>query len=159
MKLPRFARSGFITAVSTLFLSMTAMAQTSSPVLSASAGTPPAAKRVPKEMVNHGDKRVDDYFWLREKDDPETLPYLRKENEYMEAMLQPLQPLREQIYNELKSREIESDASVPERWGEYEYYTRMEPGKQYPIYCRKKAVDGAVEQVLLDQNQLAEGQS
>ncbi len=120
--------------------------------------TPPAASKRPTQIMQHGQARVDDYFWLRDKDDPETFAYLKKENEYLEAVLQKRQPLQARLFEELKSRLIESDLSVPERWGDYEYYRRMEPNKQYPIYCRKKvtASDGG-EEVLLDQNRLAEG--
>jgi hypothetical protein len=98
MKLPRAALVGL---VSTFFISFTAMAQSASPVITASAATPPAAKRVPKEMVNHGDKRVDDYFWLREKKNADTIAYLKAENAYTDAVMAPLKEFRESLYKEM----------------------------------------------------------
>ncbi|MBL8515795.1 MAG: S9 family peptidase [Betaproteobacteria bacterium] len=118
---------------------------------------PPAAKRVPKEMVNHGDKRVDDYFWLREKDNPDTIAYLKAENAYTDAVMAPLKDFREALYKEMLARIKETDQNVPWKKGGYWYYSRTEQGKQYNIYCRKKGTMEAQEEIVLDLNKLAEG--
>lgn len=122
-----------------------------------SAASPPAAKKNPKTDVLHGETRVDDYYWLREKSSPEVISYLEAENAYMEAVLKPTKPLQETIYNEILKRTKQTDLSVPYRLGEYWYYTRTEDGKQYAIYCRKKGSLEAQEQVVLELNELAKG--
>jgi oligopeptidase B len=119
--------------------------------------TPPVAKKVPKAIITHGDKRVDDYFWLREKTNSEVIAYLKAENAYTEAVTQPLQPFREKLYSEMLSHLKETDSSAPVRRGEFFYYTRTEKGKNYPIYCRKHSSLEAPEEIILDQNVLAEG--
>ena len=121
--------------------------------------TPPVAKKAPKEMIHHGDKRVDDYFWLREKDNPQVNAHLKAENAYTDAVLQPLAGLREQLYKEMLARIKETDQNVPYRKGEYFYYSRTEEGQQYPIYCRKKGRLEGVEEVLLNLNELAQGKA
>jgi oligopeptidase B len=118
---------------------------------------PPAAIRRPHEITQHGQTRIDEYYWMRDREDPQTLAYLRAENEYLEAILDHTKPLQNQLFEEMKGRLPETDLSVPEQFGGYQYYTRLEPGKQYPIYCRKPVTSGP-EQILLDQNALAEGQ-
>jgi oligopeptidase B len=118
---------------------------------------PPVASKRLHSITQHGQTRIDDYFWLRNRDDPETLPYLKAENEYLEAVLAHTQPLQEMLILEMKARIPESDLSAPQKHGGYVYYTRMEPGKQYPIFCRKTGWDESEEEVLLDQNALAEG--
>ena len=119
--------------------------------------SPPIAKTKPKVDTVHGEERVDNYFWLREKSNPQVIEHLEAENRYTEAMMQPTEDLQEQLYQELLGRIKETDLSVPEKMGDYYYYTRTEEGKQYPIYCRKKGSLEAEEEVLLDQNALAEG--
>ncbi|MBW4417653.1 MAG: S9 family peptidase [Myxacorys californica WJT36-NPBG1] len=119
--------------------------------------TPPIAPRHPHVHSLHGDERVDDYFWLRDRDNPEVIAYLEAENAYTEAMMQPAQALQETLYHEMLSRIQEDDLSVPYRRGEFYYYTRTETGKAYPIHCRKPGSLDAPEEVLLDQNQLAKG--
>ena len=119
----------------------------------------PLAPRRPKEITQHGLTRLDDYFWLRYKEDPEVLKYLRAESDYLEEVMQHTKPLQEAMFEEMKSRIKEDDSSVPEKDGDYFYYTRYETGKQYPLYCRKKDSLEAEEQVLLDHNAIAEGMS
>lgn len=116
---------------------------------------PPIAKKVPKVDKIHGDVRTDNYFWLREKTSPEVIAYLEAENSYTEAMTKSLEGLRQKIYNEILGHIKQTDLSVPYKFGEYWYYTRMEEGKQYSIYCRKKGTMEAAEQVTLDLNELA----
>lgn len=120
------------------------------------APTPPVAKCVEHREVRHGKTVVDDYFWLREKSNPEVIQYLEAENAYTEAMTGDLKPFREALYKEMLGHIKQTDLSVPERRGEFLYYTRTEEGKQYPIRCRKKGADGK-EEVLLDLNELAQG--
>ncbi len=118
---------------------------------------PPVAKIEPKVDSIHGYTRVDNYFWLRERDNPQVIEYLQAENDYTEAMMENTENLREMLYEELKSRIKETDLSAPERLDEYYYYTRTEEGKQYPIYCRKKGDRDAPEEILLDPNILSMG--
>ncbi|MEU7868184.1 S9 family peptidase [Dactylosporangium sp. NPDC049140] len=129
---------------------------------------PPAAKRVPHERVHHGDTVTDEYFWLQNRDDPDTVAYLEAENAFTAAATAHLEPLRETLFNEIKSRTKETDLSVPTRKGGHWYYTRTEEGKQYGIHCRVPAAEGRDappeigdgtplpgEEVLLDGNALA----
>jgi len=119
--------------------------------------TPPLAPKRPHPITQHGQSRTDDYFWMRERDDPAVMEYLLAENAYLDEMLGHTQPLQEQLYLEMKARIKEDDNTVPERFGDYFYYQRTETGKQYPIYCRKKDAPHASEEILIDQNVLAEG--
>lgn len=120
---------------------------------------PPAAKKVPKELVAHADKRVDNYFWLRGKDNPAVIEHLNAENAYTEAVMKPLAGFREGLYKEMLARIKETDESVPYRDRGWWYYTKEVEGKQYPIYCRRKGSMEAPEEVMLDVNALAEGKS
>jgi oligopeptidase B len=117
----------------------------------------PRARQVPRVDVLHGERRVDDYFWLRQKDDPEVRAYLEAENRYTEAVMSPTRPLQETLYSEMLGRIQETDLSVPFRDGAYFYYARTEEGKQYPILCRRRDTPGAAEEVTLDVNELARG--
>ena len=119
---------------------------------------PPLAPQRPHTITVHGDARPDPWHWLRQQDDPDTLPYLRAENAYTAAFLQPHSELQERIYSEIRSRIKEDDNSVPEKEGDYYYYVRYEEGGQYPIYCRRQGAPDGPETVLLDVNRLAEGQ-
>src|SRR4029077_11157120 len=98
----------------------------------------------------------DDYFWMREKADPEVAAYLEAENAYTAAVLKPTEPFQEALYREMLARIQETDLSVPYRDGGFFYYSRTEEGKQYPILCRKKGALTAPEEVTLDVNALAE---
>lgn len=99
---------------------------------------------------------VDNYYWLRDRDDSSVIAYLTAENEYAVAKTEHTRNLQDNLYNEMVGRIKESDLSVPARYGDFEYYTREDSGKQYKIYCRKPA-SGGDEQILLDLNALAEG--
>ncbi len=121
----------------------------------------PMAPKRPHPITQHGETRVDNYYWLRDRDDPEVLKYLRAESDYLEEVMGHTRPLQDMLYAEMKGRMVETDSSVPEKRGVYFYYTRNEAGKQYPIFCRRKdsldhPLDNA-EEILLDQNLLAEG--
>ncbi|MFW6062785.1 MAG: S9 family peptidase, partial [Chloroflexota bacterium] len=119
--------------------------------------TPPRAERRPHELTIHGHTRVDDYYWLRDKQNPDVIAYLEAENQYTEACLAHTAGLQETLYEEMVGRIKETDQSAPERIGDYFYYTRTVKGLEYPIYCRKAGSLDAEEQVLLDLNELAEG--
>jgi len=120
------------------------------------AQAPPVAKRVEHREVRHGVTVVDDYFWLREKSNPDVIEYLEAENAYTDALTKDLKPFQEALYAEMLGHIKQTDLSVPERRGDFYYYTRTEEGKQYPIHCRKKDSDGK-EEVILDLNELAKG--
>jgi oligopeptidase B len=115
----------------------------------------PIAPKQPKEIVQHGLTRLDHYFWMRHREDPEVLKYLHTEQDYLEEVMQHTKPLQKQLFQEMKGRIKEDDSSAPEKEGEFVYYTRFETGKQYPFYCRKKDDLNAPEEILLDQNELA----
>lgn len=119
----------------------------------------PVAPKRPKSLSQHGHTRLDNYFWLRDREDPETLKYLQAEIDYLDEMTQHTRTLREKLFVEMKGRIKEDDVTVPEKRGNYYYYLRHEQGKQYPIFCRKKGSLNAAEEILLDQNQLAEGRT
>jgi oligopeptidase B len=119
--------------------------------------TPPVAERRPHELVAHGHARVDDYYWMRDRDDPEVIRYLEAENAYMEAVMAHTEGLQERIFEEIRARIQEDDASVPYRLRDYWYYTRYEEGRDYPIYARKRGSLDAPEEIMLDVNELAEG--
>lgn len=118
---------------------------------------PPIAAQQSQVLSLHGDDRVDPYFWLRHRDDLNTIAYLNAENDYTEAMMSHTEALQTSLYDEMLARIQETDLSVPYRKGDYYYYSRTEIGKAYPIYCRKAGDLDAPEELLLDQNALAEG--
>ncbi|MFL6673289.1 MAG: S9 family peptidase [Massilia sp.] len=129
---------------------------------SAAVAAPVAAKTAWQES-RHGEVVTDDYRWLQKKDNPEVIAHLSAENAYTEAATAELKPLADKLFAEIKGRMQEVDLSVPARRGDYYYYNRFEAGKQYPINCRRRAGKGlayddkAAEEILLDQNKLAEG--
>lgn len=119
--------------------------------------TPPKATVRPHEMTMHGHTRVDNYYWLNERENPEVLAYLEAENQYVDTCLKHTEPLQEQLFKEITGRIKQDDNSVPVKIRDYYHYTRFEEGKEYPIICRKKHSLDAPEEILLDGNQLAEG--
>src|SRR5882724_8357922 len=121
--------------------------------------TPPVARREPVESVVHGDRRVDNYGWLREKQNPEVVGYLEAENAYAAAVLEPTGEFQENLYQEMLGRIQQTDLSVPYQLRGYLYFTRTEEGKQYALHCRRRDAEGAAEERLLDLNLLAEGHS
>ncbi|HEY2975935.1 MAG TPA: S9 family peptidase [Pyrinomonadaceae bacterium] len=137
-----------------LALNGSGFAQTNS---DANTPQPPMTEKKTKTTTIHNDTMVDDYFWLREKTNPEVIAHLEAENTYAEAMMKPTAALQDKLYKEMVGHIKETDVSVPYRWGNYFYYTRTEQGKQYPISCRKKGDLDAKEEVVLDQNELAKG--
>src|SRR5437773_10467972 len=125
---------------------------------SSSLPAPPVAKKVPKTTEINGHTLVDNYYWLREKKNPEVKVYLEAENAYTDEVMKPTEALQKKLYDEMLSRIKETDVEVPYKEGGDSYYTRTEAGKQYAIRCRKKGSMDAPEEVLLDTNELAKGQ-
>ncbi len=123
------------------------------------ASTPPVAAKHPKRIEVQGDVRVDDYFWLRERENPAVRAYVEAENGYTQAVMAHTQALQTKLVQEMRGRIQERDASVPEQIDDYFYYHRYEEGKQYPIHCRKQGSLDGPEAILLDQNELAAGQA
>jgi oligopeptidase B len=121
--------------------------------------TPPVAKKLPRVTEINGHKVVDNYFWLRDKKNPDVKAYLEAENAYTDAAMKPTEPLQKKLYDEMLSRIKETDVEVPYKEGSYFYYVRTEAGKQYPIRCRRKDTMDAPEEVVLDMNELAKGQT
>ena len=121
--------------------------------------TPPLARREPVETVLHGDRRMDHYVWLREKESPEVIAYLEAENAYTDAILQPTEKLQDRLYQEMLARIQQTDLTVPYRLRGYLYFDATEQGKQYATRCRRVDASGSLEEVVLDLNKLAEGHS
>ncbi len=115
----------------------------------------PSAPKRPQELSKHGDVRNDPWFWLRDIDDPGTLEYLKAENAYTEAIMEPERALQGALFEEMRGRIKEDDSTVPQKDGDYYYYTRFEEGNQYPIFCRKRLSLDASEEAILDVNVLA----
>lgn len=118
---------------------------------------PPVAKIVPKTLEKHGDKRIDNYYWLNERENPEVIDYLNKENEYYQKSTAHTKQLQDDLFLEMKGRIKEDDSSVPYLYNGYYYITRFEKGKDYPIYSRKKGSLDAKEEIMFDCNEMAKG--
>ena len=121
--------------------------------------SPPVAKKVPKITEINGHRLVDNYYWLRDKKNPEVKAYLEAENAYTDAVMKPTEALQKKLYDEMLSRIKETDVEVPYKEGGYFYYLRTEAGKQYGIRCRKKGSLDATEEIVLNVNELAKGQT
>ncbi|MCI5083455.1 MAG: S9 family peptidase [Saprospiraceae bacterium] len=118
---------------------------------------PPTAKKIDKKLTIHNDTRLDPYYWLNERENPEVIAYLEAENEYKEAMLAHTKDFQNDLFEEIKSRIKQDDQSVPYKENGYYYITSYKKGQEYPVYSRKKETLDAPEEVILDVNQLAEG--
>ena len=118
-------------------------------------GQPPIAKQVEKITTIHGSPSVDNYQWLRNREDPSVIDYLDAENTYTDTQTDHIKDLRDKLYEEIVERTEQTDLSVPTKLDNYLYYSRTEEGQQYPIYCRKLATMEAVEEIILDANQVA----
>ena len=140
----------YLLACALLVATLPAAAQTARPQ------EPVAAPR-PHELTIHGQTRVDEYYWLRERENPEVISYLEAENAYTEAMTAHIEGLRDTLYREIRGRERQDDQSAPTRDGGWLYYTRFVTGQDYPINARRRGSMDATEEVLLDQNEAARG--
>src|SRR5436190_14499809 len=129
---------------------------------------PPSPEKVPFELTAQGNKRIDNYYWMKlteeqkkaDKKDEQTqkvLNYLNAENDYLKAKMKHTEPLQEKLYNEIVGRIKQTDESVPYKDNGYWYYNRYEQGQEYPIYCRKKGSLEAPEEILVNVNNLAKG--
>ncbi len=123
------------------------------------AAQPPSARKVPYKLEKHGHVRTDDYYWLRDRKNPDVLAYLKAENAYTEAALKHTEPLQAKLFEEMKGRIKQDDSTVPFKYGPYYYYKTYRKGKEYPLYARKKGSLDAPEEVLLDVNEVAKGKA
>ena len=117
----------------------------------------PTANKIPKTLTIHNDVRVDNYYWLNEKENEEVIDYLERENDYLSTVMAPTKDFQADLFKEMKGRIKEDDSSVPYKYNGYWYITKFETGKDYPIYTRKKDSLTAKEEVLFDANKMAEG--
>jgi len=121
--------------------------------------TPPVADKIAKNLEMHGDVRADEYYWLNDRENEEVIDYLERENDYFDKMTVHTNTFKTDLFEEMKGRIKEDDASVPYKLNGYYYVTRFETGKDYPIYTRKKGTLDAEEEILFDVNEMAEGHS
>ena len=121
--------------------------------------SPPLAAVKPKTLEKHGDVRIDNYYWLNERENPEVIDYLNKENDYYNTMTAGQKQFQKDLFEEMKGRIKEDDSSVPYFYNGYYYITRYEKGKDYPIYARKKGSLDAKEEIMFDCNEMAKGHS
>ncbi len=117
----------------------------------------PRAKKIPRVLEIHNDQRIDHYYWLRERENPEVVAYLEQENSYREAIMKGTEELQDELFKEIRGRIKEDDESVPYRLDGYWYYTRYEKNQEYPIYCRKIDQENAPEEILFNVNEMAKG--
>ncbi len=117
----------------------------------------PKAKKTEKILEMHGDRRVDPYFWMNERENPEVTEYLLAENAYTDFVMKDTQMLQEELFEEMKARYKKDDESIPYFFNEYWYMVRYEKGKEYPIFCRKHLSLQSAEEIMFDVNVLAEG--
>lgn len=117
----------------------------------------PVATKKPHELTAHDNTRIDDYYWLNERENPEVIAYLEAENAYTDNVLAHTTQLQQALYDEMLGRIKQTDISVPYKLNGYYYYSRYEEGKEYPIYCRKKGSQDSVEEIMLNGNEMAEG--
>jgi len=118
---------------------------------------PSKAKKIKKELTIHNDTRIDNYYWLRDREDPKVIKYLENENEYSDAVMKDTKKLQTKLYDEIVNRIKQEDESVPYKFNGYYYYTRFEKGNEHPIYCRKKGSLESKEEILLNENEMAKG--
>jgi len=146
-----FGRGALACALTAALLSCSAVDHQARPT------APPVAQRVPYQLAEHGNLRMDDYYWLNQRENPDVIAYLEAENAWTEAQMAHTEDLQKELFEEIKGRIKQTDESVPYLRDGYWYYTRYEEGKDYPIYCRKRESLDNPEQVMLDANVLADG--
>lgn len=118
---------------------------------------PPKLEKIKKELTIHQHTRIDNYYWLNQRDNPKVIEYLKAENDYLKAVMKHTEPLQEKLYNEIIGRIKKDDSSVPYKTNGYYYYNRYEKGKEYPLYCRKKESMESPEEIMLDVNAMSQG--
>lgn len=119
----------------------------------------PIAKKIEQKLEKHGDIRIDNYYWLNDRENKEVIDYLNQENEYTKAVLQPTETLQTKLFEEMKARIKEDDSSVPYKLNGYWYLTEYQKGKEYPIHKRRKDSLDNTDEILFDVNKMAEGHS
>jgi len=117
----------------------------------------PTIKKIPKKLIKHNHERIDNYYWLNDRENEEVIEYLNDENAYTKSKLEPTEELQKELFDEITAKIVKDEASVPFKQNGYWYYTRYEEGKDYPFYCRKKESLESEEIIMLDVNALAEG--
>lgn len=120
---------------------------------------PPVAKKIPHPIEKHGHVRTDNYYWMKERENPDVIDYIKKENAYTQYIMKDTQKLQDELYREIIGRIKQTDRSVPYKDNGYYYYIRYEEGNEYPIYCRRKENMDNPEEILIDVNVLAKGYS
>lgn len=118
---------------------------------------PPKAEKIEKQLIAHGQTRIDNYYWLNNREDQKVIDYLNAENAYTDTLMKHTEAFQEKLYNEIVGRIKQTDESVPYKSNGYWYYTRYEEGQEYPIYCRKKESLDNDEEIMLNVNIMAEG--
>jgi len=119
----------------------------------------PIAPKKSQLLENHGHQRIDDYYWMNNRENPEVIEYLNSENTYLKAVMQPTEKFQKELFEEMKGRIKEDDQTVPYFKSGFYWYVRYEKGGEYPIYCRKKGSQEGTEEIILDVNQLAKGKA
>lgn len=125
--------------------------------IQATLARPPQAEKIPTPLTTLGHTRIDNYYWMNQRENPKVIAYLTAENNYLKYMMKHTVKLQDELYNEMINRIQQEDTSVPYPRNGYNYYVRYEKGKEYPIYCRKQNVPQGKEEILLDVNQMARG--
>jgi oligopeptidase B len=118
---------------------------------------PPIAEKIKKKLSINGNIRIDNYYWINERNNPKVINYIKAENDYTDALMADYSVFKDKLYNEIIGRIKQTDESVPYKENGYYYYTRYEEGKEYPVYCRKKGNLKTKEEILLNVNELAKG--
>jgi oligopeptidase B len=144
-------------AVFSLLLSMNLWLGCSSGEQTPPLPQPPKAEKIKKELTLHQHARIDNYFWLNQRDNPKVIEYLQAENDYLKAVMKHTEALQEKLFNEIIGRIKKDDSSVPYKTNGYYYYSRFEKGNEYPLYCRKKESLERPEEIMLDVNAMAKG--
>lgn len=118
---------------------------------------PPKTKKIEKVLEIHGDRRIDPYFWLNERENPDVIKYLEEENDYCGLIMRDTEDLQQKLFEEMKARYKKDDESIPYFFNKYWYSVRYEEGKEYSIFCRRHGSPDSPEEIILDENILAEG--
>jgi oligopeptidase B len=149
--------AGLLVCASGFALSLAACRSPETVARSSQVEQPPVAEKRPKTITVHGDSRVDDYFWVRDKAEPTVIEYLKAEDAYANAVMKPRAAFQDALYKEMVGHIKETDTTVRYRRGDYFYYSRTIAGLQYPVYCRKHDSLTAPEEIVLDLNEVAKG--
>lgn len=147
-------KAGFLLLIFIILLNMSCMEKEKKNV-----PQPPVAEKIKKELTIHGDTRIDNYYWIRERENSKVIDYLDAENAYTDSMMAHTKDFQKNIFDEIVGRIKKDDSSVPYKRNGYFYYTRYEKGGEYPIYCRKKENMDAEEEIMLNVNKMAKGYS